>query len=300
MQQIIIKMPMGFFCCFFFFLGWNWCNRRQLQLPKTTDLTGVRMVLQQHRWCYEPSAREKGMRSILKNGNQSYAGDMGRQGVRLEGRTQRKKKIQDLSGVIENTLEIETSTPARIFIFIKWQWQPIFWHALIMSSRFLFTYLNKKKQVSFYKHLSNTCSDLPFVAMMSPLVHSIIPQILIRIQGSYVSAMTRGARETWRPKSRVQEREIRQQIILIQYTERGTTQEACHRTVKVAHQCLICVRGWGGWRLPHSTHVLSTCDMQMPGSTSPLNRTHLTKCQLTFENEGQVVNSSHKYYGCTD
>lgn len=59
------------------------------------------------------------MRSILKNGNQSYAGDMGRQGVRLEGRTQRKKKIQDLSGVIENTLEIETSTPARIFIFIK-------------------------------------------------------------------------------------------------------------------------------------------------------------------------------------
>lgn len=145
MQQIIIKMPMGFFCCFFFFLGWNWCNRRQLQLPKTTDLTGVRMVLQQHRWCYEPSAREKGMRSILKNGNQSYAGDMGRQGVRLEGRTQRKKKIQDLSGVIENTLEIETSTPARIFIFIKWQWQPIFWHALIMSSRFLFTYLNKKK-----------------------------------------------------------------------------------------------------------------------------------------------------------
>ena len=31
----------------------------------------------------------------------------------------KEKKIQDLSGVIENTLEIETSTPARIFIFIK-------------------------------------------------------------------------------------------------------------------------------------------------------------------------------------
>ena len=62
-------------------------------------------------------------------------------------------------------------------------------------------------------------------------------------------------------KSGVQEREIRQQIIIVRYSPcyKGTVQEACPRTMEVVHHYLICVGGGGGgeWRVRNRTH---TCE----------------------------------------
>ena len=80
------------------------------------------MVLQQHGLGYESLTSEKGSISILENGNQGCAEDMGSQGVRMEGKTP-KGQTQCKTGqgeglgwlpssMIQNKLEIATFTLA--------------------------------------------------------------------------------------------------------------------------------------------------------------------------------------------
>lgn len=56
------------------------------------------MVLQQHGLGCESLTSEKGSISILENGNQGCAEDMGSRGVRMEGKTPKGQTVQDQAG----------------------------------------------------------------------------------------------------------------------------------------------------------------------------------------------------------